>query len=169
MIKRSKLWKYSKEELQAIYDTSSTGLEVLRKCQVNATSGNHRTMKKVVEYYGIDMSVFNNNHEVYMSKMLSLTHEKRRKDTAEKYSNMFTEHSTIDRKVVKRHIIEGNLLEYKCDKCFNTGKWFGARLVLQLEHKNGVNDDNRLENLCFLCPNCHSQTPTFSGKKNKKK
>ena len=34
---------------------------------------------------------------------------------------------------------------------------------------NGINDDNRIENLTFLCPNCHSQTDTYSGKKNKKK
>ncbi len=37
-----------------------------------------------------------------------------------------------------------------------------------MEHKNGDTYDNRLENLCFLCPNCHSQTKTFSGKNAKK-
>jgi hypothetical protein len=39
----------------------------------------------------------------------------------------------------------------------------GSPLTLQLDHKNGDNTDNRLENLRILCPNCHSQTHTFSG------
>lgn len=42
--------------------------------------------------------------------------------------------------------------------------WNGQPLVLQLEHKNGINNDNRLENLAFICPNCHSQTPTYAGR-----
>jgi hypothetical protein len=40
--------------------------------------------------------------------------------------------------------------------------------VLQLEHVNGVNNDNRPQNLCFLCPSCHSQTSTFCGGNSKK-
>ena len=46
--------------------------------------------------------------------------------------------------------------------------WNGIPLVLQLDHINGINNDNRIENLRFLCPNCHSQTTTFSGKHAKK-
>ncbi len=64
---------------------------------------------------------------------------------------------------LKKRILKEGLLEYKCAKCGNTGTWNGKELTLQLEHKNGIHNDHRLSNLEFLCPNCHSQTDTYSG------
>jgi hypothetical protein len=46
--------------------------------------------------------------------------------------------------------------------------WNKKKIVLQLEHKNGIHNDNRLENLEFLCANCHSQTDTYCGLNGKK-
>lgn len=65
---------------------------------------------------------------------------------------------------LKNRIINSGLLEYRCAKCGNEGFWNNQPLVLQLEHKNGVHNDHRIENLEFLCPNCHSQTSTYSGR-----
>jgi Zn finger protein HypA/HybF involved in hydrogenase expression len=62
---------------------------------------------------------------------------------------------------LKSRLIKENRLEYKCDCCGNNGEWLGKKLVLQLDHINGINNDHRIENLRFLCPNCHSQTDTF--------
>ncbi len=42
-----------------------------------------------------------------------------------------------------------------------------SRLSMHLDHVNGVRNDNRLENLRMLCPNCHSQTPTYGGRNAK--
>ena len=61
-------------------------------------------------------------------------------------------------------IIKRNLLEYKCSCCGIGDTWNEKKLVLQLDHINGVNNDHRLENLRFVCPNCHSQTSTYKGK-----
>jgi endogenous inhibitor of DNA gyrase (YacG/DUF329 family) len=63
---------------------------------------------------------------------------------------------------------EGNV----CKDCGNTGTHNGKPLVLQLDHIDGDPDNNFPENLRLLCPNCHTQTPTYSGgskKKNKQK
>jgi len=57
------------------------------------------------------------------------------------------------------------LMKYECVLCGNIGEHLGNALQLQLDHINGNRADNRQENLRWLCPNCHSQTPTFSGKK----
>lgn len=65
---------------------------------------------------------------------------------------------------LKKRLIKSGLLIEKCFECGLGDEWNGKKIVLQLEHKNGKNKDNRLENLCLLCPNCHSQTKTFAGK-----
>jgi hypothetical protein len=58
--------------------------------------------------------------------------------------------------------------EEKCSLCPQTNFWNSIPLILQLDHINGDNTDNSLENLRFICPNCHTQTDTFCGKSTKK-
>jgi transposase len=89
-------------------------------------------------------------------------------------SDMLVENSTYHRKTVKHRILNEDLLEYSCsgEKCPLNGVikpvWADKPVVLHLDHINGVRNDHRLENLRFLCPNCHSQTETYSGKNNSK-
>jgi len=60
-----------------------------------------------------------------------------------------------------RNYLERSLLEkgrdYICVKCGNTGLWNNEKLVLEIDHINKNWLDDRLENLQFLCPNCHQQ------------
>ena len=64
---------------------------------------------------------------------------------------------------LKIRLINEGKMEYKCQNCGIT-EWLGKPITLQLDHINGVNNDHRLINLRFLCPNCHSQTDTYAGK-----
>ena len=64
---------------------------------------------------------------------------------------------------LKIRLVKENRLEYKCAFC-GISEWMGKPLSLQLDHINGKNNDHRIENLRFLCPNCHSQTETYAGK-----
>ena len=57
--------------------------------------------------------------------------------------------------------------EYRCEKCGNDGIHVGEPLTLQVEHVDGDNTNNEEINLKWLCPNCHSQTPTYARPKTK--
>ena len=84
-------------------------------------------------------------------------------------SVVFVENSTYPRHKLKARIINQNMIEYKCDECGNVGEWMGKQLPLILDHINGVNNDNRLENLRFVCSNCDSQLPTYKNRRGNKK
>jgi 5-methylcytosine-specific restriction endonuclease McrA len=67
----------------------------------------------------------------------------------------------------KAKLIREGWLFHRCENC-GISEWRGKRLVIQIDHINGVKNDWRLENLRMLCPNCHSQTGTFSGRNVKR-
>lgn len=79
--------------------------------------------------------------------------------------DVFTENSSyLCTDHLKSKIRKLGLIPYQCESCGNKGEWNGKPLSLQLHHVNGNRTDNRIENLSFLCPNCHSQTDNYSGK-----
>jgi 5-methylcytosine-specific restriction endonuclease McrA len=74
--------------------------------------------------------------------------------------------SKTNRGSIKRRLLELGVLLARCSRC-GIADWRGKPLSIHLDHINGIKDDNRLENLRMLCPNCHSQTPTFAGRNAK--
>lgn len=80
--------------------------------------------------------------------------------------NLASWHQAVQRgDVVARK--EG-LKENRCEQCGIT-TWQGKRLSMQLHHVNGNGSDNQLENIIFLCGNCHSQTDTYGAKNGRRR
>ena len=71
--------------------------------------------------------------------------------------------SRVSRGTIRKRVLEDRLLEYICAVCSLLPNWHDQELTLQLDHINGKWKDNRLANLRWLCPNCHSQTSTYTG------
>lgn len=84
----------------------------------------------------------------------------------EKFSleKVCVEDSTYPRGCLKKRIIENELISYECEICKLGPIWLGKPMPLILDHKNGVNNDNRLDNLRFVCSNCYCQLPTYKSK-----
>jgi len=153
------LRKISKEKFTEIVKNSKCWADVMEACCFSR-KGNTRGIKKRVNNWSLDVSHFLTGKTLikkYTCKMdIDALREKLIEDCY---------HSTDG---FKKQLFRFGLLEEKCYKCGLGPEWDGARLVLQLDHINGTNCDNRLENLRILCPNCHSQTDTYVGKKCKK-
>ncbi len=155
MSKKSILSLYTKKELQCIVNKSNSYSDVCRFIGITITGYQYKQLKKVLKKFNINIDHFDKSkYHQFIEIPLR---------------NILVEHSVYCRKNLKKRLINNNLLENKCNNCGLSNEWNNKPLILQLDHINGISDDNRLENLRLLCPNCHSQTDTFSGRKTRNK
>lgn len=143
-----KIDNYTKEELELMISNSNSYSEFIEKIGYSKSGNVYRQTKKFLDRMGIKYEF---SKKTWSSKPIEI-------------DKVFTIDSNFNGKSLKRKIIRYELVPYICEKCSNNGRWLDNKLSLHLDHINGNNRDNRLENLRFLCPNCHSQTDTYSGK-----
>jgi hypothetical protein len=143
---------FKHEDLKNAVKTSISYSEVQRKLGYSAKGGNtQKEIKKKIEEYEIDTKHFKGRSHGTSSNIKYELEEILIKNST--YSNI---------RSLKGRIISAGLLDYSCKEC-GINEWRGKKLSLHLDHINGINNDNTIENLRFLCPNCHSQTPTYGG------
>ena len=158
--KRSRIWLLPHDDLVNLVNKSKTFKEVLDYFGLSGCGGNISTLKRRLEEENIN----------YSHIPCGLDANKGRKFDIEPipFEELFCENSKHSRCTLKRRIIKDNLIPYKCSICGQEPIWNDETLVLVLDHINGIRNDNRIENLRFLCPNCNSQQDTFAGKNNKR-
>jgi Zn finger protein HypA/HybF involved in hydrogenase expression len=130
---------------------------VIKHLGYGDAAANWKTVRKYITLLKLDTAHFLSKDQLLARARM---HQKRISSFSEEFIFSVNE---IARSAVKRYIIANNTLPYLCAIC-KIDSWNGIPLSLHLDHINGINNDNRLENLRFLCPNCHSLTDTFSGK-----
>lgn len=154
----NKIYECTDEQFVQLIKNSSNIAEVLFKLgyTVKGNSWGYSQIKQRMTDLNLSFSDFKGKSPFSVSRELSkIDHNK-----------LFVNGSKHVRTVLRRHIIANNLIPYKCAICGIT-KWNNKTLSLELDHINGINNDNRLENLRFLCPNCHSQTCTYGSRNSK--
>jgi transposase/Zn finger protein HypA/HybF involved in hydrogenase expression len=161
MNKRSSpIWLISKDRFLYLINGSNTLSELLVKIGLGPLSGGgYKTLRQRIKEEGIDISDLRNRSKLESAKNKISNNKKKfeeifRKDSLYKGGNF----------VLKKVLIEKNIVENKCCLCGVNNMWNAKPLSLQIDHINGDNRDNRIENIRILCPNCHSQTETYSGK-----
>lgn len=146
----SKINKLTDEEFTDLINSSNSYYDFLKKLNMSHGRHSYDLIKNRCEKLNISTAhftaTFKPNERVELDSIL-------------------TENSTYSNNSrLSKRLVSENKLEYKCAECGNCGKWNGKSLTLQLDHINGNHRDNRIENLRFLCPNCHTQTETYGSK-----
>lgn len=151
----NKIYKLSDEQFVELLKKSSTISEVLFKLgyTVKGNSWGYSQIKRRMDDLNLDYSIFKGKSAVIKTGRLNNVRKE----------DILKENCKHQRTVLRRYVIKNNLIPYKCAICGCT-EWQGKTLSLELDHINGINNDNRLENLRFLCPNCHSQTSTYGSR-----
>ncbi len=160
--KRSLLWTLDEEILRAVVKKSTSLSSIIAHFGFVLSGGNFsalkaRLIKSNIDFSHIPLGVGANRNR-FLSRKNKIPLEK-----------ILVQNSSYSRGHLKRRLVLEGLLEERCAWCPVQTTWNGKPLVLVLDHINGIRDDNRIENLRFLCPNCNSQTSTFSGRHNKKR
>lgn len=137
-----RLW--TDEQLVEATQQSNSFADVARFLGLRISGGSFRVLKKYIEKLQISTEHFH-----------FVPHPKQTTETILVENSSYLSSSNL-----KERLLKEDLLINHCYEC-GILEWTGKKLSLHLDHINGVRNDNRLENLRLLCPNCHSLTPTY--------
>lgn len=147
MPKVAKWRQLSEEEFAQLVKESKSFYELAERIGYSKTGGGtQEALKKAVKERNLDISHFtgqgwNKNNYDY--------------STFTKNSTRKNGKPTLDAVI--------NLRGRKCEQC-GTTEWLGNPINLEIHHIDGNHNNNELENIQLLCPNCHSYTENYRGK-----
>lgn len=147
-------WEEIEEELRQIVKEEKSYSAVLTRLGKKSKSGNYLTLQKYIKRYNIDISHFDPYSRLPKNKIpLNEILEGK--------------HPSYGTAALKQRLYDTGLKQKKCKECGIT-TWNNKSITLELDHINGISNDHKYNNLRILCPNCHSQTPTFKAKNIKR-
>jgi hypothetical protein len=152
--------KVNDETFEKFVKESISVSEVLNKSELKQQGGNYKAFYNRVKRLNLSTEHFKGQgylkgkHNPYVTEVSP--------------EEAFVRDGDLGTSSLRRKILKFDLKKYECEECQMT-EWRGKKLSLHLDHIDGDNRNNLLENLRFLCPNCHSLTETYCGKNKGKK
>ena len=148
--------RWDENKLNNAVKGSKSYRQVLHKLGLKEAGGNYQQIKKYIGEYGLDIShftgkVWNKGLRGIGKPRLSL-------------ESILVKNSFYQSFKLKRRLFIAGIKQPKCEECGWAKTNLDGYLPLELDHINGDHNDNRLENLRVLCPNCHSLKPNHRGR-----
>jgi len=150
-----------KEKIEMAVKTSYSYAETLRFLGISHRGGNNKTLKKYIKKFNISITHFNPNYY----KISHMGED----STIPLYEILDGKHPQYQTTKLKSRLLKEGLVENICDECGQCDTWNDKPLVIQLDHIDGNSMNHKKDNLQMLCPNCHTQTTTYAGRKNQTK
>ncbi len=145
----------TKEQYQEAVTASTSISQALSYLGLAPRGGNYQIFKTKCELYNIDTSHFKGQN---WSKGKKLPPKR-------PISDYLENKAPIQSHKLRLRLLKDQIFEPVCSCCGNS-TWMDQPIPLELDHIDGNNQNNSLENLRMLCPNCHAQTPTYRRRKN---
>jgi len=158
----SPIWKLSKDDFRAVCSQHSSLAQIIRSFGLEAEAGNYNTLKKRIREDGTDVAHIKMGLNSNRGRRFTV------KYTQENIAVAINDGVIKDNSTIRRMVLKWGLIPHEvCAICRLKPSWNGMSLTFVLDHINGKHSDHHLRNLRFICPNCNSQTPTFSGRNRK--
>lgn len=148
--------KYTKKQFIKAVKESTSIRQVLIKLQLKPAGGNYKSFHNTVEDLSLDISHFTGK-----------AHNKGKRYTKIPIEDYISNKKPIQSFRLKNRLIKENIFNESCSECSLT-EWNSQPIPLELDHIDGNPNDNSLDNLRLLCPNCHALTPNYRGKNKRK-
>lgn len=153
---KSKNW--TEEQLIRAVENSFSIAGVIKSLGLICAGGNYTTIKNKIEELNLDTSHFT-------GKGWNVGNRYHPIKEPTPIDQILVENSTfINSNHLRKRLLQSGLKEAKCE-CCGLSEWQGKPIRLEIHHINANHKDNRLENLMILCPNCHSLTDNYRGKR----
>lgn len=146
--------RWTESQLRDVVAASDSFADVLRHFGLRTAGGNHASVRNWIEHWGISTEHFTSG----AARSVGRGRE------ALPLAQVLVTGSGYQRGRLKQRLYDAGLKRPACELCGQDEEWHGARMSLILDHVNGVFDDNRLENLRIVCPNCNATLPTHCGR-----